>query len=68
MAARAVDLGPDIIRQVEKSILLQTLDQHWREHLVTLEHLRKLSACVGWVNAIRWRSLSWKRLLYFPTC
>ena len=47
MAARAVDLGPDIIRQVEKSILLQTLDQHWREHLVTLEHLRQIVGLRG---------------------
>ncbi len=47
MAARAVDLGPDIIRQVEKSILLQTLDQHWREHLLTLEHLRQIVGLRG---------------------
>ena len=47
MATRAVDLGPDIIRQVEKSILLQTLDQHWREHLVTLEHLRQIVGLRG---------------------
>ena len=47
MAARAVELGPDIIRQVEKSILLQTLDQHWREHLVMLEHLRQIVGLRG---------------------
>ncbi|MGB1406497.1 MAG: preprotein translocase subunit SecA [Parvibaculales bacterium] len=47
MAARAIDLGPDIIRQVEKSILLQTLDQHWREHLLTLEHLRQIVGLRG---------------------
>jgi preprotein translocase subunit SecA len=47
MAARAVELGPDIIRQVEKSILLQTLDQHWREHLLTLEHLRQIVGLRG---------------------
>ena len=47
MAARAVDLGPDIIRQVEKSILLQTLDQHWREHLLMLEHLRQIVGLRG---------------------
>lgn len=47
MAGRAVDLGPDIIRQVEKSILLQTLDQHWREHLLTLEHLRQIVGLRG---------------------
>ena len=47
MATRAVDLGPDIIRQVEKSILLQTLDQHWREHLLMLEHLRQIVGLRG---------------------
>ncbi|MED5323196.1 MAG: preprotein translocase subunit SecA, partial [Pseudomonadota bacterium] len=30
-AARATEIGPDIMRQVEKSVLLQTLDQHWRD-------------------------------------
>ena len=47
LGARAADLGPDIIRQVEKSILLQTLDQHWREHLLTLEHLRQIVGLRG---------------------
>ena len=36
-----------IVRQVEKSILLQILDQHWREHLVTLEHLRQIVGLRG---------------------
>src|SRR2546423_9352709 len=30
------------MRQIEKMILLQTLDRLWREHLVTLEHLRQV--------------------------
>ena len=30
------------MRQVEKSLMLQILDQHWREHLHTLEHLRQV--------------------------
>jgi preprotein translocase subunit SecA len=47
MAAKTVDIGPDLMRQVEKSILLQTLDQHWREHLVTLEHLRQIVGLRG---------------------
>jgi preprotein translocase subunit SecA len=33
------------MRQVEKSILLQSIDGLWREHLVTLDHLSKV---VGW--------------------
>ena len=41
-AAKAADLGPELMRQAEKMILLQTLDHLWREHLVTLEHLRQV--------------------------
>ena len=33
------------MRDIEKSILLQSIDQLWREHLVTLDHLSKV---VGW--------------------
>jgi preprotein translocase subunit SecA len=47
MAAKATDFGPDMMRQVEKSIVLQTLDQHWREHLITLEHLRQIVGLRG---------------------
>jgi preprotein translocase subunit SecA len=34
-----------VMRQVEKSILLQSIDGLWREHLVMLDHLSKV---VGW--------------------
>ncbi|MET3901141.1 preprotein translocase subunit SecA [Devosia sp. UYZn731] len=44
-AAKAAQYSPDIMRQVEKSILLQSIDGLWREHLVTLDHLSKV---VGW--------------------
>jgi len=36
---------PDIMTYVEKQVLLQTLDHLWREHLVTLDHLRQV---IGW--------------------
>ncbi len=39
---KAEDIGPENMRQVEKMVLLQTLDHLWREHLVTLEHLRQV--------------------------
>jgi preprotein translocase subunit SecA len=32
--------SPDIMRQIERAVLLQTLDHLWREHLATLDHLR----------------------------
>lgn len=41
MAEKAVNTGPDIWRQIEKSIVLQMLDQHWKEHLLNLDHLRQ---------------------------
>ena len=41
-AKKAADIGPDIYRQIEKMVLLQTLDHLWREHLITLEHLRQV--------------------------
>ena len=34
-------VGPDILRPVERSVMLQTLDHHWREHLAALDHLRQ---------------------------
>ena len=33
--------GPEIMRDLEKSLLLQLLDQLWKEHLLTLDHLRQ---------------------------
>ena len=40
--------GPDVLRYVEKSILLQTLDHLWREHLVMLDHLRQVIGLRGY--------------------
>jgi preprotein translocase subunit SecA len=37
--------SPQIMRSVEKQILLQSIDGLWREHLVTLDHLSKV---IGW--------------------
>ncbi|MFK8249970.1 preprotein translocase subunit SecA [Ancylobacter terrae] len=48
MAAKVAQYGPDIMRYVEKSILLQTLDHLWREHLVTLDHLRQVIGLRGY--------------------
>jgi preprotein translocase subunit SecA len=48
MAAKAAQWGPDVIRYVEKSILLQTLDHLWREHLLMLEHLRQVIGLRGY--------------------
>ena len=40
MAEKAANYGPDVMRMVEKSLLLQLLDQTWKDHLLTLDHLR----------------------------
>ncbi|GJM00752.1 MAG: protein translocase subunit SecA [Methyloligella sp.] len=47
-AKKAVEIGPDLMRQVEKSVLLQSLDHLWREHLITLEHLRQVVGLRGY--------------------
>ncbi len=48
MASKVAQWGPDVIRYVEKSILLQTLDHLWREHIVMLEHLRQVIGLRGY--------------------
>jgi preprotein translocase subunit SecA len=40
MAEKAARWTPEIMREVEKSLLLQVLDQVWKEHLLALDHLR----------------------------
>ena len=41
MAAKAANIGPDLMRFIEKSILLQVLDAVWKEHLLALDYLRQ---------------------------
>jgi preprotein translocase subunit SecA len=41
MAEKAQKFGPDLMAFVEKSVLLQTFDQVWKEHLLALDHLRQ---------------------------
>src|ERR1700755_1193740 len=48
MAAKVAQWGPDVMRYVEKSLLLQTLDHLWREHLVMLDHLRQVIGLRGY--------------------
>jgi preprotein translocase subunit SecA len=47
-AKKAADFGLQIMRQIEKAVLLQTLDHLWREHLVTMEHLRQVIGLRGY--------------------
>ena len=48
MAGKVAKWGHDVMRYIEKSILLQTLDHLWREHLVMLEHLRQVVGLRGY--------------------
>ena len=43
--ARIEKNSPELMRQVEKQVVLQVLDHFWREHLVMLDHLRQV---IGW--------------------
>jgi preprotein translocase subunit SecA len=41
MAAKAANFGPELMRFIEKSLLLQIFDAVWKEHLLALDHLRQ---------------------------
>jgi preprotein translocase subunit SecA len=47
-AERAANFGVDVMRYIEKAILLQTLDHDWREHIVHLDHLRQFVGLRGY--------------------
>ncbi|MEO0911842.1 MAG: preprotein translocase subunit SecA, partial [Pseudomonadota bacterium] len=50
MAQKAAQYGPDVVRSVEKQVLLQTIDKEWRDHLLTLEHLRSVVGFRGYAQ------------------
>ena len=41
LAEKAANYGSELFRMAEKSILLQVIDQQWKEHLLALDHLRQ---------------------------
>ncbi|HJU15011.1 MAG TPA: preprotein translocase subunit SecA, partial [Stellaceae bacterium] len=41
MAEKAANYGPELMRMAEKGLLLQLLDQTWKDHLLSLDHLRQ---------------------------
>src|SRR5688572_5291002 len=47
---RAGRFGPEVMTYVERSIMLQTLDHLWREHLVNLDHLRSVVGFRGYAQ------------------
>jgi preprotein translocase subunit SecA len=50
IAEKTEAFGPEMMRQIEKQFLLQTIDGKWREHLVTLEHLRSVIGFRGYAQ------------------
>ena len=50
IAQKASDFGTELMRTVEKQILLDTIDTKWREHLLTLEHLRSVVGFRGYAQ------------------
>ena len=50
MARKVARFGPELMRAVEKQVLLQTLDHLWREHLATLDHLRSVIGFRGYAQ------------------
>ena len=49
-AEKEEQIGTDELRRHEKSLLLQVLDHHWREHLVMLDHLRSVIGLRGYAQ------------------
>ncbi|AVW92491.1 preprotein translocase subunit SecA [Celeribacter baekdonensis] len=50
MAEKTAAFGDDQMRQIEKQFLLNTIDAKWREHLMTLEHLRSVVGFRGYAQ------------------
>ena len=50
MAEKTEAFGAEVMRNIEKQILLQTIDAKWREHLLTLEHLRSVVGFRGYAQ------------------
>ncbi|NRP22658.1 Protein translocase subunit SecA [Ensifer adhaerens] len=50
VADRAERFGPEIMQYVERSVILQTLDHLWREHIVNLDHLRSVIGFRGYAQ------------------
>ncbi|MHA1128591.1 MAG: preprotein translocase subunit SecA, partial [Alphaproteobacteria bacterium] len=50
IAQKVAKHGEPTIRQIEKQILLQSIDKSWREHLLTMEHLRSVVGLRGYAQ------------------
>ncbi len=50
MAEKTAAFGPETMRNIEKQVLLQSIDGKWREHLLRLEHLRSVVGFRGYAQ------------------
>ena len=50
MAQKVGLYGPEIMRKIEKQVVLQTIDKGWQDHLLTLEHLRTVVSFRGYAQ------------------
>ena len=50
MDEKLAAFGPDTMRNIEKQLLLQSIDGKWREHLLRLEHLRSVVGMRGYAQ------------------
>ncbi|MDH6267627.1 preprotein translocase subunit SecA [Rhizobium sp. SG_E_25_P2] len=50
MKDKAERFGADLMTYIERSIVLQTMDHLWREHIVNLEHLRSVIGFRGYAQ------------------
>ncbi len=50
MAQKTEAFGPENMRTIEKQLLLQSIDGKWRDHLMTLEHLRSVVGFRGYAQ------------------
>ena len=50
IAKKISEFGLEAIRQIEKQVLLQSVDKSWRDHLLKLDHLRTVVAFRGYAQ------------------
>ena len=50
MAQKVGLYGPEVMRKIEKQVVLQTIDKGWQDHLLTLEHLRTVVSFRGYAQ------------------
>ena len=51
--AREARAGREVMREVERRVMLSVLDRKWREHLYEMDYCKRASACARWPSATR---------------